>query len=143
MKILENKKLLLAIIFAAALVVRLFTMVALETYKFPNEEAFGFGYGDTAKYVALGEGFKTSHFLPERRVPRRISSGICLLNGFDFFYYSASIVWQSAIILEIFQSLIAAFACLVFYQLGKKWNENTGLLAALGMAFILHQFYFR
>ena len=135
MKILENKKLLLAIIFAAAFVARLVTMIALETYKFPNEEAFGFGYGDTARYVALGEGFKTSHFLPGTARPSAVSPP-----GYVYFMALIFSIFgiyseQSAIILEVLQSLTAAFACLVFYHLGKKWNESTGLLAALGMAF--------
>ena len=135
MKILENKKLLLAIIFAAAFVARLVTMLALETYKFPNEEAFGFGYGDTARYVALGEGFKTSHFLPGVARPTAVSPpGYVYLMAMIFSLFGIYSV-ASAIILEIFQSLIAASACVVFYYLGKRFHENVGLLAALGMAF--------
>jgi 4-amino-4-deoxy-L-arabinose transferase-like glycosyltransferase len=135
MKIIENKKLLIAIIFAAALVVRLVTIVALETYKFPNEEAFGFGYGDTARYVALGEGFKTSHFLPGTARPSAVSPpGYVYFMAMIFSLFGIYSV-ASAIILEVFQSLIAAFACVVFYYLGKRFHENVGLLAALAMAF--------
>ena len=134
MKILENKKLLLSVIFITALAVRVLTMIILETYKFPNEEAFGFGYGDTARYVALGEGFKTSHFLHGAARPTTVSPpGYVYLMAMIFSIFGIYSV-ASAIILEVFQSLIAAFACLVFYRLGQKWNENTGLLAALAMA---------
>src|SRR5262249_27327147 len=42
---------------------------------------------------------------------------------------------QSAIVIELFQSLLAAISCVVFYQLGKQFSETAGLLAALGMAF--------
>ena len=42
MKLLENKKLLLTLIFIAALLVRLCTMVALQTYKIETEDEFGY-----------------------------------------------------------------------------------------------------
>ena len=42
---------------------------------------------------------------------------------------------QSAVVVEVSQSLFAALSCLVFYHLGKRFSEMVGLLAALGMAF--------
>src|SRR5262245_31299933 len=57
MNLIQNKKLLLTIIFLAALLVRLCTMAALQTYKLETPDDFGTGLGSTARHVVLGEGF--------------------------------------------------------------------------------------
>jgi 4-amino-4-deoxy-L-arabinose transferase-like glycosyltransferase len=135
MNILQNKKLLLTIIFVAALLVRLCSMIILETYKFPTEESFGFGYGDTARYVALGEGYIATHFLPGPAKPTAVSPpGYVYMMALIFYLFGIYSV-KSAIIIEIFQSLTAAFTCIAFYHLGKRFHETVGLLAALAMAF--------
>ena len=135
MKFLENKKLLLTIIFIAAVVVRLSTMLVLETYRFPDEEAFGFGYGETAKHVALGEGFKATHFRPGPAFFTAVAPPLYVYFMALIFSLFGIYSVLSAIIIEVFQSLTAALACLVFYQIGKKFHEVVGLLAALVMAF--------
>jgi 4-amino-4-deoxy-L-arabinose transferase-like glycosyltransferase len=135
MKLLENKKLLLATIFVAALLVRFSTMVILETYRFPTDAMFGFGYGETARQVALGEGFSLGYFDSGEPRPTAVAPpGYVYFLALIFSIFGIYSV-ESAIIIEIFQSVFAALTCLVFYHLGKKFNATVGLLAALGMAF--------
>jgi hypothetical protein len=134
-KLIENKKRLLLFIFVAALLVRLATMVVLETYRFKTEQSFGFGYGLTAKHVVLGEGF--SMMQDESGVPRPSAispPGYVYLLALIFSIFGIYSV-QSAIVIEIIQSLTAALTCLAFYHVGKRFNETVGLLAALAVAF--------
>jgi hypothetical protein len=135
MKLLENKRHLLLLVFVSALLVRLGTMVVLETYRFKTEQSFGFGYGSTAKHVALGHGF--SHIQDESGIPRPSAispPGYVYFIALIFSIFGVYSV-NSAIVIEILQSLTAAFTCLVFYHLAKKFNEIVGLLSALAIAF--------
>jgi dolichyl-phosphate-mannose-protein mannosyltransferase len=135
MKLLENKKFLLTLIFVAALLVRLGTMVALETYKFASHDEFGTGFGKTARHIALGEGFSEGYYDSGEPRATAVSPPVYVyFVGFVFSIFGIYSV-KSAIVIELFQSLCAALSCLVFYQLGKKFSEATGLLAAAGMAF--------
>jgi 4-amino-4-deoxy-L-arabinose transferase-like glycosyltransferase len=135
MKLLENKKLLLTLIFAAALLVRLGTMVALQTYKLEPGDEFGTGFGKTAQYIALGDGFSAGISDAGKARPAAVSPPLYVyFLGLIFSIFGIYSV-QSAVVVEVFQSLCAALSCVVFYHLGKKFSEMVGLLAALGMAF--------
>jgi 4-amino-4-deoxy-L-arabinose transferase-like glycosyltransferase len=135
MKLLENKKLLLTLIFVAALLVRLCAMVALQTYKLETEDEFGTGFGKTAQHLALGEGFSEGISDSGKAMPTAVSPPLYVyFLGLVFSTFGIYSV-QSAIVIELFQSLCAALSCLVFYHLGKRFSETVGLLAALGMAF--------
>jgi len=135
MKLLENKKLLLTLIFVAALLVRLSAMVALQTYKLETEDEFGTGFGKTAQHIALGDGFSEGISSSGKAQPTAVSPPLYVyFIGLVFSIFGIYSV-QSAIVIELFQSLFAAISCVVFYQLGKKFSETAGLLAALGMAF--------
>ena len=68
MKLVQDRKLQLMVIFAAALLVRLCAMYFLETYMFRMEHSFGYGYGETAKHVVLGEGFSLGYY--DSGIPR-------------------------------------------------------------------------
>jgi 4-amino-4-deoxy-L-arabinose transferase-like glycosyltransferase len=134
LKLIKNKKYLLLLIFIAALLVRLGTIVLLESYRFKSEQAFGYGYGSTAKYVAVGEGF--SKIEDKSGVPRPTAispPGYVYLLALIFSIFGVYSV-QSAIVIEFLQSLTAAFTCLAFYHLGRRYNEAVGLLAALAAA---------
>jgi 4-amino-4-deoxy-L-arabinose transferase-like glycosyltransferase len=141
MKLVQDRKLQLSAIFVAALVVRLCAMFFLETYRFPDEESFGYGYGATAKQVALGEGFSlavspTPLLDYESGAPRATAvapPGYVYFLALIFSLFGIYSI-KAAIIVEVIQSLTAAFTCVVFYDLGRKFNENVGLLAALAMA---------
>jgi 4-amino-4-deoxy-L-arabinose transferase-like glycosyltransferase len=135
MKILENKKLLLGSIFVAALLVRLGAIVIMETYRFPTEDHFGFGYGKTARQVALGEGFTLGY--DDSGEPSATAVAPPAYVYFMALVFSLFGIYSvtSAIIIEIVQSLTAAFTCLVFYHLGRRYSETVGLVAALAMAF--------
>jgi hypothetical protein len=135
MKLLENKRHLLLFIFVSALLVRLGTMVLLETYKFKTEQSFGFGYASTAKYVALGYGF--SKLQDDSGVPRPTAispPGYVYFIALVFSLFGVYTV-KSAIVIELLQSLTAALTCVAFYDLGKRFNETAGFLAALAAAF--------
>jgi Dolichyl-phosphate-mannose-protein mannosyltransferase len=130
-----NRNYQVTAIVIAAILVRMATMLLLQTYQFEHEYEFGYGYGETAKQVALGEGFSLRYFDSGAPRPTAVAPP-------GYVYFLAAIFStfgiysvQSAIIIEVFQSLVAALTCVVFYQLGKKFNEAVGLLAALGMAF--------
>lgn len=135
MNFLEKKKLLLTLIFVAALLVRLGAMAALETYKFANDEEFGTGYGKVARHIALGEGVSEGYY--DSGKPRATAVAPPLYVYFVGFVFSIFGIYsvKSAIVIELFQSLCAALSCVVFYHLGKKFSEMVGLLAAVGMAF--------
>jgi 4-amino-4-deoxy-L-arabinose transferase-like glycosyltransferase len=135
MKLLENKKLLLTLIFIAALVVRLGTMVALQTYKLETADEFGTGLGSTARHVVLGEGFVSGDHSSGKVMPTAVA--LPLYVYFLALVFSIFGIYSvpSAIIIEIVQSFTAAFTCIVFYHLGKRFSETVGLLAALGIAF--------
>jgi 4-amino-4-deoxy-L-arabinose transferase-like glycosyltransferase len=135
MKFLENKKFVLTLIFVAALLVRLGTMVALQTYRFETNEDFGTGFGKTARHIALGDGFSEGGSNSGKAMPSAVSPPLYVyFIGFVFSIFGIYSV-QSAIVIEIFQSLCAALSCVVFYHLGKKFSEAVGVLAALAMAF--------
>src|SRR5262245_13858362 len=135
MKLLENKKLLLTLIFVAALLVRLCAMVALQTYKFETDHEFGTGFGQTAKQVALGEGFSHGYLDSGEPRPTAVSPPLYVyFLGLIFSIFGIYSV-QSAVVVEVLQSLCAALSCVVFYHIGKRFSEMVGLLAALGMAF--------
>jgi 4-amino-4-deoxy-L-arabinose transferase-like glycosyltransferase len=135
MKLLENKKLLLTLIFVAALLVRLGVMVSLQTYKFANDEQFGTGYGKVARHIALGEGVSEGYY--DSGKPRATAVSLPLYVYFMGFVFSIFGIYsvKSAIVIELFQSLCAALSCVVFYHIGKRFSETVGLLAAVGMAF--------
>ena len=135
MKLLENKKILLTVIVAAALLVRLGVMVALQTYNFPNDSQFGTGYGKIARHLALGEGFSDGYYDSGEPRATAISPPLYVyLLGLIFSTFGIYSV-KSAIVIELFQSLCAALSCVVFYHLGKKFSEGAGILAAISMAF--------
>jgi hypothetical protein len=135
MKLIENKKHLLLIVFVCALLVRLGTMVVLETYRFKTEKSFGYGYGATAKHVVLGDGFSLGYDKLGAPRPTAISPpGYVYLIALIFSIFGVYSV-ESAIVIEILQSLTAALTCLVFYHLGKRFNETVGLFSALAVAF--------
>ena len=125
----------MTLIFVAALLVRLGTMAALETYKFANDEEFGTGYGKVARHIALGEGVSDGYY--DSGKPRATAVAPPLYVYFVGFVFSVFGIYsvKSAIVIELFQSLCAALSCVVFYHLGKKFSEMVGLLAAVGMAF--------
>src|SRR5215813_1436876 len=127
MKLLENKKRLLTLIFVAALLVRLSAMVALQTYKLETEDEFGTGFGKTAQHIALGEGFSEGISDSGKAMPTAISPPLYVyFIGIVFSIFGIYSV-QSAIVIELFQSLLAAISCVVFYQLGKQFSETAGL----------------
>jgi 4-amino-4-deoxy-L-arabinose transferase-like glycosyltransferase len=135
MKLLQSRKSQLTVIFVAALVVRLCAMFLLQSYNFPDAESFGFGYGETARQVVLGEGFSLGYY--DSGAPRATAvspPGYVYFLALIFYLFGIYSV-TSAIIIEIIQSLTAAFTCIVFYHLGSKFSEKVGLLAALAMAF--------
>jgi 4-amino-4-deoxy-L-arabinose transferase-like glycosyltransferase len=135
MKFVQDRKSQLTVIFVAALLVRLCAMFLLKSYIFPDEESFGFGYGETARQVVLGEGFSLGYY--DSGVPRATAvapPGYVYFLALIFYLFGIYSV-KSAIIIEIVQSLTAAFTCIVFYNLGSKFSEKVGLLAALAMAF--------
>ena len=124
MKLIENKKHLILIIFVCALLVRLGTMVALETYRFKTEKSFGYGYGATAKHVALGDGFSLGY--DKSGAPRATAispPGYVYFLALIFSTFGVYSV-ESAMVIEILQSLTAALTCLVFYHLGHLGTCN-------------------
>ena len=134
MKFVQDRKSQLTVIFVAAFLVRLCAMFFLQTYIFPDEESFGYGYGETAKQVVLGEGFSLGYY--DSGAPRATAvapPGYVYFLALIFYLFGIYSV-KSAVIIEVIQSLTAAFTCIVFYQLGRKFNENVGLLAALAIA---------
>ena len=134
MKLLENKKLLLTLILVAALLVRLGAMVTLQTYEFETDHEFGTGFGQTAKQVALGAGFSHGYLDSGEPRPTAVSPPLYVyFLGLIFSIFGIYSV-QSAVVVEVFQSLCAALSCVVFYHLGKRFSEMAGFLAALGMA---------
>src|SRR5262249_29314955 len=133
MKLLENKKRLLTLIFVAALLVRLSAMVALQTYKLETEDELGPGLGKTAQNIALGKGFSEGISDPEKAMPTAISPPLYVyFIGIVFSIFGIYSV-QSAIVIELLQSLLAAISCVVFYQLGKKFSETAGAPPAFVM----------
>ena len=135
MKLVQDRKSQLTVIFVAALLVRLCAMFLLKSYIFPDEGSFGYGYGETAKQVVLGEGFSLGYY--DSGAPRATAvapPGYVYFLALIFYLFGIYSV-KSAIIIEIIQSLTAAFTCVVFYYLGRKFNEKVGLLVALLMAF--------
>jgi len=135
MKLLQDRNLQLSMIFVAALLVRIGVMFVMESYKFPDEGSFGFGYGETAKQVVLGEGFSLGYY--DSGAPRATAvapPGYVYFVALIFYLFGIYST-KAAIIIEIAQSLTAALTCLVFYQLGRRYHEKVGLLAALAVAF--------
>ena len=134
MKFVQDRKYQLPVIFVAALLVRLCAMFFLQTYIFPDADAFGFGYGETARQVVLGEGFSLGY--DASGAPRASAvapPGYVYFLALIFHLFGIYSV-TSAVVTEVIQSLTAAFTCIVFYQLGRKFNEKVGLLAALAIA---------
>jgi 4-amino-4-deoxy-L-arabinose transferase-like glycosyltransferase len=135
MRLLHSRAVQLSAIFVAAFLVRICAMFVLESYQFSQEVDFGFGYGETAKQVVLGEGFSLGYY--DTGAPRATAvapPGYVYFLALIFYLFGIYSV-KAAIIVEVIQSLTAAFMCLVFYLLGRRYNDQVGLLAALAIAF--------
>jgi 4-amino-4-deoxy-L-arabinose transferase-like glycosyltransferase len=140
MNFFKNRKIQLIIIFFVALLIRICVMIALEGYVFRSEYLNTYGYNNAmvAANVALGKGFSLRDISlgigwndskPTALVPPGYVYFIALM--FHIFgIYSV----KAAIAIEVFQSLTDAFTCVIFYHLGKRFDEKVGLLASIGFA---------
>lgn len=130
----KNRKTQLIAIFFAALLLRIFVMFALEGYIFRSEQAYGYNNTKVAENIALGKGFSmrllgSKDPKPTALVPPGYVYFIALM--FHIFgIYSV----KAAIAMEIFQSFIDAFTCVVLYDLGEKFDKKVGLLTSVGFA---------
>jgi 4-amino-4-deoxy-L-arabinose transferase-like glycosyltransferase len=128
-----KKSMRLVALFSFALLLRLFCIFFLETYNFRTEWAFGHEYGAMAKWVASGQGFSSPYF----DYPRPSAQMAPVYVYFIAFIFSVFGIYStaSAIVIQVFQSIVSAGTCVVFYLLGEKLlGERVGLIAALILA---------
>jgi len=132
-----------AAVLLLALVARLAWGLATRSWVFPNVWAFGYEMGEIASHLASGNGFRmhwaTGH-------PAELSAWMPPLYPFfmagvfeSFGIFSRT----SAVVLELFQTLISALTCVAVYALGKRlYSPKVGLLASLLFAVYPGAIYF-
>ncbi len=116
-----------------AFLLRAGVLVSLATYDFPSRWDYGYEYGATARWVALGEGFSSPNYESPR--PSALTAPAYVYLIATVFHLFGVYSEASAIILELLQSLFAAGTCLAVYRLGcALFTQRVGLLAAAGVA---------
>jgi hypothetical protein len=116
-----------------AFLLRAGVLVSVATYDFPSNWEYGYEYGATARWVALGNGFSSPNYDAPRPSALTAPAYVYLIAAaFRIFgVYSVG----AAIALELLQSLFAAATCLAIYRLGAAlYSPRVGLLAAAGLA---------
>ena len=138
---------LLAGVLLVALIARVGAMVALETWVFPSEQAFGYEEGEIAYAVVNGQGYSWPQTwravgppgaLRKREVPEATSwkAPVNPLIIAGVFWMLGTYTAASAIALELFQVGLALLSCYLLFRLGPLVfkSEWAGLLAALVFA---------
>jgi 4-amino-4-deoxy-L-arabinose transferase-like glycosyltransferase len=135
MEFIRKRKAQLILIFIVALLTRICVLFAFEGYAFRSEKAYGYNNARVAYHIASGRGFSLDLLGPDNLKPTALTPpGYVYLIALMFHVFGTYSI-KAALALELFQSLIDAFTCVVLYYLGGRFSEKVGLIASLGFAF--------
>jgi 4-amino-4-deoxy-L-arabinose transferase-like glycosyltransferase len=126
-----------------ALAVRAAWALATRSWVFGNDWAFGYEMGEIASHLASGRGFRLAWSSVQ---PPQPSAWVPPLYPFliaGVFESFGIFSRNSAVVIQLFQSLISALTCVALYALGKRlYGARVGLVAALLLAVYPAAVYF-
>ncbi len=134
MQTAHQMKRYIPLIAVISLLLCLSAMLVLKSYQFRNRKAYGYNNTLIAKHIVDGKGFKlTTNMKGELQATAITPPGYVYFVALIFSLFG-SYTTQSAIAIEILQSITTACTCIVLYLIGRRVHEMVGLLSAIALA---------